>query len=69
MLQNLPSVGVIGVGFVGRAIVHAFEHYTSVHAFDINRKRSVSTFGEAATQEVVFLCLPTPMQSDGGGRY
>lgn len=59
-----PSIGIIGFGFVGQAISHGFCHYTSVKVFDINKDTGF-TYEEVINQDVLFLCLPTPMKKDG----
>lgn len=59
-----PSVGVIGVGVLGSAVVDVFKYYTEVRAYDVARNAG-STMGEAANQDVVFVCVPTPPDDRG----
>ena len=60
------NIGIIGQGFVGNAIYQKFKNYYDVKTFDIkgmmhcnNRKE------ETMLCDIVFVCLPTPMDQDG----
>ena len=60
------NIGIIGQGFVGNAIYQKFKKYYNVLTFDLDESKSNSTKDEVMTQsEVVFVCLPTPMNQDG----
>jgi nucleotide sugar dehydrogenase len=63
--MKLPSIGVIGHGFVGKAIADGFKHYTSVKVYDVNPMSSVDNYFDVVGQDILFMCLPTPMLSDG----
>lgn len=63
--MKLPSVGIIGHGFVGKAIGDGFKHYTDVKVYDVNPMSSVHNYFDVISQDVLFLCLPTPMKADG----
>ncbi|MEK6847357.1 MAG: hypothetical protein AABY16_04280 [Nanoarchaeota archaeon] len=65
------NVGVYGVGFVGGATADVFEQAHKVYRYDAfyNPKRHKEPWNTprhlenlAANSEVVFFCLPTPMQ-------
>lgn len=65
------KLGIIGNGFVGNAIAHAFVPVMEVMIYD---KDPSKCSGEGFTQgltgvvnesDVVFICVPTPMRSDG----
>lgn len=60
------KIGVVGMGFVGKAIYSAFslDDY-NVYGYDIDPKRSVNSFGDTVACDFVFICLPTPMSDDG----
>lgn len=62
-----PTIGVIGNGFVGSAIVNAFDKSYDVKVFDQNRDRSRNNYGETINQDIVFVCVPTPMSNAEGG--
>ena len=60
------KIGIIGQGFVGNAIYQKFKNYYDVKTFDIkgmvycNSKKE-----ETMLCDIVFVCLPTPMDQDG----
>ena len=60
------SIGIIGQGFVGNAVYQKFKNYYNVKTFDIKgRIHCNSNEQEVLNSEVVFICLPTPMNEDG----
>lgn len=59
------SIGIIGQGFVGNAIYQKFKNYFEVKTFDLDKSKSNSTEQETLNNEIVFICLPTPMRRDG----
>ena len=63
--MKLPSIGVIGHGFVGKAISDGFKHYTDVKVYDINPMNTVHDYFDVVAQDILFVCLPTPMLPDG----
>ena len=63
--MKLPSIGVIGHGFVGKAISDGFKHYASVKVYDVNPLATVDNYFDVVGQDILFMCLPTPMLPDG----
>lgn len=64
--MKLPTIGVIGHGFVGKAIADGFKHYVpSCKVYDINPMNSVHDYFDVIAQDILFMCLPTPMMPDG----
>ena len=60
------SIGIIGQGFVGNAIYQKFKNYYNVKTYDIKGAiHCNSTERETLDNEIVFICLPTPMNIDG----
>ena len=60
------SIGIIGQGFVGNAIYQKFKNYYNVKTYDIKGMiHCNSTERETLDNEIVFICLPTPMNIDG----
>ena len=60
------NIGIIGQGFVGNAIYQKFKNYYDVKTFDIKGMMHCnSNEQETLDNEVVFICLPTPMNQDG----
>jgi len=63
----MTSIGIIGHGFVGRAIALGLSYYYSVKIYDIDPARRVNSFEDTCNSDFVFLCLPTPMMYQDGG--
>lgn len=61
----MKTVGIIGNGFVGSAIAEGFKHYTDVKVHDSVREKSANTFEECMQQDIIFVCVPTPMSDTG----
>jgi len=60
------SIGIIGQGFVGNAVYQKFSKYYDVKTYDIKGMiHCNSTEPETLNNEIVFICLPTPMNEDG----
>jgi nucleotide sugar dehydrogenase len=59
-------IGIVGQGFVGNAVYQKFKNYYDVLTNDLDENKSTATL-ENLTQmcSTIFLCLPTPMKSDG----
>ena len=64
----LNNIGIIGNGFVGKAVKESFKKHFEVFVFDKDkRKANVKNLHELINKcKVVFLCLPTPMNLDDG---
>lgn len=63
------KLAIIGNGFVGSAIYQGFNHYVeSIMSFDKDPKRSSHTLDECLKQDIVFVCLPTPMSLSDHGK-
>lgn len=60
------KLGIIGNGFVGNAIAHAFIPVMEVKIYDKNPEKSFNTLDEVVNDsDVVFISVPTPMTSEG----
>ena len=60
------KIGIIGQGFVGNAVFQTFKNYYDVSTYDIKNELSNSSLEKIKKNcEVVFICVPTPMNSDG----
>jgi UDPglucose 6-dehydrogenase len=60
------NLGIIGNGFVGNAIAHAFIPYMTVRIFDKDPEKSLDKIEHVVNHsDVVFVCVPTPMRSNG----
>lgn len=63
--MSLPTIGILGGGFVGSSIAKGFQHYTDTKVFDLVEERSNSSFEDTIEQDVLFVCVNTPMRKDG----
>lgn len=59
------KIGIIGQGFVGNAIYEKFKGYFKVNTFDLIKEKCNSTEQETLDNEIIFVCLPTPMNRTG----
>ena len=62
----LKNIGIVGNGFVGKAVKESFKKHFDVFVFDKDkRKANVESLNELISKcKMVFLCLPTPMNAD-----
>lgn len=58
-------IGIIGQGFVGNAVYQKFKTYYEIKTFDLDTSKANSTFEEVGDCDIIFVCLPTPMNVDG----
>ena len=60
-------IGIVGQGYVGTAVKTVFKKHYDVLTFDLNRLLSnTETLHELVnTTDIVFVCVPTPMNPDG----
>ena len=60
------KIGIIGQGFVGTAVNEGLKDYFDIETFDIVKDSSCDSLYELSNlSDVVFVCLPTPMESSG----
>jgi len=59
------TVGVVGHGYVGQAVAIGFSPVTDVKVWDKDTKRSPHTLEEIAGQDIIFICVPTPTNTEG----
>ena len=60
------KLGIIGNGFVGNAIAHAFIPCMDVKIYDKNPEKSFNTLEEVVNDsDVVFVSVPTPQLESG----
>ena len=59
------KIGIIGQGFVGNAIYQKFSKYYDILTYDLDESKCNSTKDKVLNQEIIFMCLPTPMNKDG----
>ena len=61
------KIGIVGQGYVGTAIKIGFEPYYELETYDKydESKSTCKLFDLVAECEVIFVCVPTPMNKDG----
>ena len=60
------KIGIIGQGFVGNAVYLKFKEYFNIKTYDIDKSKCNSTFDDLLNySDLIFICLPTPMNEDG----
>ena len=59
------NVGIIGNGFVGESQAFAFSPTADIKIYDTDPLRATHTLEEVHKCDFVFVCVPTPMQTDG----
>jgi len=59
------KVGIIGNGFVGESQTFAFSPTSDIRVYDIDPLKSTHTLSETLDSDFIFICVPTPMKSDG----
>jgi nucleotide sugar dehydrogenase len=59
------KIGVVGFGFVGESQAFAFSPVADIKVFDIDPVKKTHSLEETINQDLVFVCLPTPMKENG----
>ena len=59
------QIGIIGQGFVGNAVYQKFKEYYDVSTYDLDDRKCNSSKNSIYGCDIIFLCLPTPMNKDG----
>lgn len=59
------NVGIVGLGFVGKAVFDSFDVAEKVCVDSDPRKGYVGTYAELMSCEAIFVCVPSPMNTDG----
>jgi nucleotide sugar dehydrogenase len=66
MSYQLPKIGIIGLGFVGKAIYDSGDGFVEYVCIDSDpRKGYTGTYKEIMECEGIFICVPSPMLDDG----
>ena len=61
------KIGIVGQGYVGTAVKVIFQKHYDVATYDLNKMlSSCKSLNELTNKsDLIFICLPTPMNSDG----
>ena len=62
--MSLPTIGIIGCGFVGHATARCWMEHGEVKIYDVQPERATHSLAEASACDYVFVCLPTPQDCD-----
>lgn len=65
MIFDAPSIGFIGLGFVGEAIRSAYQECYRICIDSDVSKGYVGTYKEILNTEGIFVCVPSPENADG----
>lgn len=60
-----PTIGIIGMGFLGSAVAHGFGHVADIKIYDKYNNIYDSLEDTVHNSRYFFLGVPTPMNSDG----
>lgn len=62
----MENIGIVGLGFVGGAVYETMKSIYKVETFDLHKECSCKSLEDLVQKsEVIFICLPTPMNKDG----
>ena len=60
------KIGIIGQGFVGTAVNKGLKQHFQIETFDIVKECTCISLEQLSEKsDVIFVCLPTPMEKDG----
>jgi len=60
------KIGIVGQGFVGTAVREGLKGFFNIETFDIAKESTCESLEEICkTSKILFVCLPTPMKTDG----
>ncbi|MCF8019825.1 MAG: hypothetical protein K9L62_10480 [Vallitaleaceae bacterium] len=60
-----PKIGIIGFGFLGRALAHGFVLHADIKIYDKYQDEFNSLEETVNTSDFIFVGVPTPMADDG----
>jgi UDP-glucose 6-dehydrogenase len=66
MILPMSSVGIIGVGFVGDALLHSFKN-KGIDVRPYDKYKQIGSFKSAASSDFLFLALPTLYKDEETG--
>lgn len=60
------TIGIVGQGFVGTAVFEGLKEHYKVETYDIVKESTCDSIESLAMiSDIIFVCLPTPMEEDG----
>ena len=65
-MAKKSTIGIVGQGFVGTALYEGLKQYFHIKTYDIAKRSTCNSLADLSEKSnVVFVCLPTPMEKDG----
>ncbi len=65
-MHKIKKIGIVGQGFVGGSVNEFFKNRTETFTYDLNGNCNCDSLEELVKKsDLIFVCLPTPMQRDG----
>jgi len=65
-MNMVKELGIIGQGFVGSAVFEGLKKHYDIETYDIEKSSTCSSLKELHNKSnIIFVCLPTPMEKDG----
>jgi len=63
------KIGIIGLGYVGKAVYYWFENFCSDHIklFVYDKYKNNGSVPQVNQADILFICVPTPYYEDGRG--
>jgi nucleotide sugar dehydrogenase len=62
----MNNIGIVGLGYVGKAVEAAFSDKYKILSYDINQKCSEKDLKSVVeNSDIIFVCVPTPMRKNG----
>lgn len=66
MMFDMPSIGIVGLGFVGDAIRRVFaDQGFKIVCIDADPQKTNGTYSDLKDCEAVFVCVPSPSKENG----
>ena len=63
--MSKPNIGLIGFGFVGKAVVHGFTLHANIKIYDKYQQGLDTLEDTVHNSDYIFVCVPTPMKETG----
>lgn len=64
-MEKRPTIGIIGFGFLGKAMAHGFAQCTDIKIYDKYDNNYDSLADTVNSSDFIFIGVPTPMSADG----
>ncbi len=66
MMFDMPTIGIVGMGFVGQAIYEVYSNQSfKVICIDVDPTKATGTYKDLIDAEAVFVCVPSPTKENG----